>query len=72
MVTEKEMAPWYPSQLGSEMRLYRPLTDQKADGFLKYVVQREILEDQWESISSARKKKSTRRVWQKTCDCGSR
>lgn len=41
VVAKKKMVPRCPLQLASEMKPFMPSTDQEADEFLKYVVEKE-------------------------------
>lgn len=55
VVPEKEMVPRCSLQLASEIRPSTPSTEQRSDGFLKYVVQRERMEERSQSIRGAGK-----------------
>lgn len=54
------MIPWGFLQLASEMRPYTPSTEQGADGFMKYAVETEIMEERWESIMGSGEKRELR------------
>lgn len=56
VVAENEVVPRCPLKLASEMGPYTSSTDQKTHEFLKYVVEREVVEDRWKSKSSAGRK----------------
>lgn len=55
VVAEKETVPRCSVQLASGMKSYTPSTEQGSDKFLKYVVERAIMEDSWKSIWGAGK-----------------
>lgn len=44
-------------QLASEMRPCRPSAEEESDDFLKFMAERRVGKDRWESINSAREKK---------------
>lgn len=55
VIADKETILLCPLQLALEMRPHTPWTDQRADEFLTYTVEKESMEDRRESIRSARK-----------------
>lgn len=55
-VAEKEIVLWCSFQLASELRPCTTSMDHKSDEFLKYPVERKIMEERRESIQSAGKK----------------
>lgn len=56
VIGERKMVPRCPLQLALKMTPYTPLTDQRSDESLKFVVETEIIEDRPEMITSAEKK----------------
>lgn len=57
VVAEKKMLPGCPLQLAPEMRQCMPSTEKGTVKFLKYTVEREILETGWKSMRSAGKRR---------------